>query len=180
MNSARPIHSNDNSADADVHESFQSRDTYADEQVDEGARRLSKIWSNQPSLSIPVSRPTRPQSPDTVSLISADDFHELRRPSIVDIVNERRPSPSRISRWKDGTQATWTRNKGLFLVLLAQVFGTLMNVTTRILEVEGNNGEGLHPFQVRAGPSVQSGTSTVLMRWGWTDPFRPHGHHSRH
>jgi len=33
-------------------------------------------------------------------------------------------------------------------MLLAQIFGTLMNVTTRLLEVEGNRGNGLHPFQI--------------------------------
>ena len=43
----------------------------------------------------------------------------------------------------------YERNKGVFYVLLAQVFGVLMNVTTRILEVKGNNGQGMHPFQVR-------------------------------
>jgi hypothetical protein len=35
----------------------------------------------------------------------------------------------------------WVKNKGLALVLMAQLFGTLMNVTTRILEIEGNDGE---------------------------------------
>ena len=34
-------------------------------------------------------------------------------------------------------------------MLLAQVFGVMMNVTTRLLEIEGNKGKGLHPFQVR-------------------------------
>lgn len=33
-------------------------------------------------------------------------------------------------------------------MLIAQVFGTLMNVTTRLLEIEGNKGKGLHPFQI--------------------------------
>lgn len=45
----------------------------------------------------------------------------------------------------------WTfyqNNRGLAYVLLAQVFGCLMNVTTRLLEIEGNRGEGMHPFQV--------------------------------
>ncbi|KAF2666400.1 hypothetical protein BT63DRAFT_377242 [Microthyrium microscopicum] len=42
----------------------------------------------------------------------------------------------------------WGRNKGLVLVLIAQIFGVLMNVTTRLLELEGNNGKGMHPFQI--------------------------------
>lgn len=48
------------------------------------------------------------------------------------------------------SSSLYERNKGVFYVLLAQVFGVLMNVTTRILEIKGNNGEGMHPFQVRA------------------------------
>lgn len=70
---------------------------------------------------------------------------------------------SRFEAWLEGF---WIRNKGLFYVLMAQIFGVLMNVTTRqayvheacmyesidntnrILELEGNNGAGLHPFQI--------------------------------
>ncbi|CAK3866681.1 related to DUF6 domain [Lecanosticta acicola] len=36
----------------------------------------------------------------------------------------------------------------MIYMLFAQFFGTLMNVTTRLLEVEGNKGKGLHPFQI--------------------------------
>jgi hypothetical protein len=38
-------------------------------------------------------------------------------------------------------QIFWVKNKGLALVLIAQFFGALMNVTTRMLEMEGNDGE---------------------------------------
>lgn len=48
--------------------------------------------------------------------------------------------------WKSRVQAFWLANKGLALVLIAQFFGTLMNVTTRILEMEGNDGK---VFQLR-------------------------------
>lgn len=34
----------------------------------------------------------------------------------------------------------WVKNKGLAYVLIAQFFGALMNVTTRMLELEGNDG----------------------------------------
>lgn len=46
-------------------------------------------------------------------------------------------------------QRFWIANKGLGLVLVAQLFGTLMNVTTRMLEMEGNDGEhhGFKYFQ---------------------------------
>lgn len=56
----------------------------------------------------------------------------------------------------------WTfyqNNRGLAYVLLAQIFGCLMNVTTRLLEIEGNRGEGMHPFQVCSSrPSRRSRT----------------------
>ena len=51
----------------------------------------------------------------------------------------RSPAPPRTLKGK--VRHFWIANKGLALVLIAQVFGTLMNVTTRILEVEGNNGK---------------------------------------
>ncbi|KAK2041665.1 integral membrane protein DUF6 [Colletotrichum somersetense] len=39
----------------------------------------------------------------------------------------------------------WLANKGVFLVALSQLFGALMNLTARLLELEG---EGMHPLQV--------------------------------
>ncbi|PQE26189.1 integral membrane DUF6 protein [Rutstroemia sp. NJR-2017a BBW] len=39
----------------------------------------------------------------------------------------------------------YTRYSGLLLVTLSQLFGALMNVTTRLLELEG---DGMHPFQI--------------------------------
>ncbi|KAL0940871.1 integral membrane protein DUF6 [Colletotrichum truncatum] len=39
----------------------------------------------------------------------------------------------------------WSTNKGVVLVALSQLFGALMNLTARLLELEG---EGMHPLQV--------------------------------
>ena len=47
--------------------------------------------------------------------------------------------------WKVAMKYFWQRNHGLFLVAASQLFGSLMNVTTRFLELEG---DGMHPFQV--------------------------------
>lgn len=38
----------------------------------------------------------------------------------------------------------WLRNKGMFLVLMAQMFGASMNVMTKVLEMYSS----MHPFQV--------------------------------
>ena len=69
-------------------------------------------------------------------------------------------------------QASWLRNKGIFMMLLAQIFGTLMNVTTRLLEVEGNQGQGLHPFQILfARMGITLVLSSAYMWWTKTPHF---------
>jgi len=105
-------------------------------------------------LQAPLSAPVRPLSPDTLSNLSAEEYDQIR-PS-------RSPSRNTGSRlryaslspvppprgWRDRLRAIWIKQKGICLMLIAQVFGTLMNVTTRLLEVEGNKGKGLHPAQI--------------------------------
>jgi hypothetical protein len=59
------------------------------------------------------------------------------------------PSPAPLRRgWRGTLSSLWIRNKGAILVLLAQAFGSLMNVATRILETDGAHGKAMHPFQV--------------------------------
>jgi hypothetical protein len=75
-------------------------------------------------------------------------------------------------------KAFWHRNRGLGYVLLAQVFGTLMNVTTRLLELEGNNGKGMHPFQVRLyNPPLRTLLYHCLQ--SISDPVRSNVHYRR-
>lgn len=47
--------------------------------------------------------------------------------------------------WLAKLRVFWLKNKGMFLVLLAQMFGASMNVMTQILEIHSS----MHPFQVR-------------------------------
>jgi hypothetical protein len=109
----------------------------------------------------------RSLSPDTLSEFSFDDGEAarvgrplLRRPDTID----RHPSKSPASTLtiRSRLKAFWIRSKGLALVLLAQFFGVLMNVTTRLLEVEGNNGKGMHPFQILF---ARMGITVVLSSW---------------
>lgn len=51
--------------------------------------------------------------------------------------------------WPTYLSTFWLQNKGVFLVLLAQLFAAFMNVMTRLLERNGPHGEGMHTFQVR-------------------------------
>jgi len=86
----------------------------------------------------------RMPSPDP-SAISIDDLHNIRlgqNSMHVPFHGESYdlPSPVPPGTLKGRIQASWKANKGLALVLISQVFGTLMNVTTRILETEGNHG----------------------------------------
>jgi hypothetical protein len=103
-------------------------------------------------LRAPLAQPSRPLSPDALSNLSADEFEQLQPSRPVtwprrDGGPASQPSRSVVG-WRKTLAEYWIRNKGLAYMLLAQVFGVLMNVTTRLLEVEGNKGEGLHPFQI--------------------------------
>jgi hypothetical protein len=97
--------------------------------------------------------PHRPLSPDTLSNLSVEEFDQLGprndEPSVWLDGGHQALKSSWTARWQARFRASWLRNAGLFYMLLAQVFGVMMNVTTRLLEIEGNKGKGLHPFQVR-------------------------------
>lgn len=121
--------------------------------LDRPHKHKSLAYSNGGFLSAPLTGPVRPLSPDTVSNLSVDEYEQLRpgRPSR-QLDGEGRsndesivPSPKG---FRGKSHQFWIRNKGLAFMLMGQVFGTLMNVTTRLLEVEGNKGKGLHPFQI--------------------------------
>lgn len=102
----------------------------------------------------------RAPSPDP-SLISLDDSNNVRlgrnpdRLAVPDVGRRLSRSPAPVPRtWRGKTQQFWTTNKGLILVMVSQLFGTFMNVTTRLLEIEGNDGKGYHPFQVTHVPRI--------------------------
>jgi hypothetical protein len=107
---------------------------------------LSKLRQNGVAGLFSLDRLLRPQSPGTLSDLSVDDRGRL----ILERPQNSTPQP-RLSRpsWRCYASAFWVKNKGLAFVVAAQVFNCLMNVTIRILEIEGNHGKGFHPFQVR-------------------------------
>lgn len=55
--------------------------------------------------------------------------------------------------WRARLRVFWLRNMGMFLVLLAQMFGASMNVMTQILEIHSS----MHPFQVCTCTWIRSG-----------------------
>lgn len=146
------------------------------------SKRYAKSQVTSTSLSVPAARRGRSQSPDTLSLLSADDFSELRRTlsiaSAVDdgndwpAVSEKQAHPG----WRGKVHKSWVRNKGLALVLLAQVFGVGMNIGTRLLEnlgsEAGSSGGGMHPFQILfARMSITTLLSCIYMWWTKTPDF---------
>ena len=120
-------------------------------------------------LRAPSSRASRPLSPDALSNLSAEEYEQLRPSRSLTFPAHEDHSTSQPTEsptgWRARLAAVWIRNKGLAYMLLAQVFGVLMNVTTRILEIEGNKGEGLHPFQILF--ARMSITVVLASAWMW-------------
>jgi hypothetical protein len=128
---------------------FEDEDKYAasEQLAAYEAEAAGKAGDNKLEGSLNVARGAiRVPSPDP-SLLSIDDSNNIRfgrNPDYFPDQSGRRhasrsPAPPRTARGR--VQAIWTRNKGLFLVLISQFFGALMNVTTRLLEMEGNDGK---------------------------------------
>lgn len=101
-------------------------------------------------LSAPLTGPIRPLSPDALSILSTEEYDQIQHDQQTHR-EIRDPRPAYVvstKGWRSSMRESWTRNYGLVLMLLAQFFGTCMNVLTRLLEIEGNKGKGLHPFQI--------------------------------
>ncbi|TIA69762.1 hypothetical protein D6C83_01318 [Aureobasidium pullulans] len=123
--------------------------------------------------------PHRPLSPDTLSNLSAEEFDQLGprndEPSVWLDGGHQALKPSWTAKWQAKLRASWTRNAGLFYMLLAQVFGVMMNVTTRLLEIEGNKGKGLHPFQILFARMSITVVLSSLYMWYTKTPHFPLG-----
>lgn len=125
-------------------------------------------------LVAPQVAPIRPASPDTLSNLSVEEYELLRVPSIrhgeSDQSGEVAATGPRT--WRHRLAHFWVVNKGIVFMLIAQVFGVLMNVTTRLLEVEGNKGKGLHPFQILfARMSITTLLASTYMWYNKTPHF---------
>ncbi|OJD20234.1 hypothetical protein ACJ73_08432 [Blastomyces percursus] len=53
-----------------------------------------------------------------------------------------------VQSWRRRLRHTWLVSKGMIMVMLAQFFGSSMNVMTRTLQLDGSHGKGMHPFQI--------------------------------
>ena len=114
-----------------------------------------KDASTSSYLDIPSSssfrRPSRPSLDSTYTDLSelsfaSADLHSQSHPLM------RAPSnttpQSTPTTFRARLQRLYVHNYGALLVLLAQFFGVLMNLSTRMLEQNGSHGAGMHPFQI--------------------------------
>jgi hypothetical protein len=69
-------------------------------------------------------------------------------------------------------QSFWARNKGPALVALSQLFGALMNLAARLLELEGN---GMHPVQVLLIRQSMTSLCCFIYMWWMKTPGGPFG-----
>lgn len=80
-------------------------------------------------LSAPLTGPIRPFSPDALSMLSTDEYGQIQQDLQSHFDTDERGSSHIGSQggWRLQIRVFWTRNYGLFLMLLAQLFGTMMN-----------------------------------------------------
>ena len=104
--------------------------------------------------------PTPSKQPEA-TLLDPETFRRLSISTASSFPHSRNPSPYPLPP-KSKLGAFWQRNYGLFLVALSQLFGALMNVTTRLLELEG---DGMHPLQILF--ARMSLTMLFCCTWMW-------------
>lgn len=108
-----------------------------------------------------------PRKDVDASLLDPEAFRRLSISTVSSFGQPRGVSPylrqnREPKKWKDAFKNFWAQNQGLFLVTFSQLFGALMNVTTRLLELEG---EGMDPFQILF--ARQGLTSVLCTVWMW-------------
>lgn len=66
----------------------------------------------------------------------------------------------------------WIRNKGPILVAISQLFGALMNLSARLLELEK---DGMHPVQVLLLRQALTSCCCLVYMWWMSTPGAPFG-----
>lgn len=97
---------------------------------------------------MPDTNTNHPNSPLPIEPYRDDPLQEYEPEPITANADDEEDALAAASRprraWLAKARVFWLRNKGMFLVLLAQMFGASMNVMTQILEIHSS----MHPFQV--------------------------------
>ncbi|KAL8831211.1 MAG: hypothetical protein Q9191_000992 [Dirinaria sp. TL-2023a] len=148
----------------------------------DGQRKQTvKVSNSRGCLEVPPQSSFRPSfgSLSDLSSSTVDSHGEIEEYAGRPLVHGGARPPSRAPRPEStlGQRANgaWARNKGLILVILAQFFGALMGVTTRLLETNGAHGRGMHPFQILfARTSITLLFSFMYLYWA-SVPHAPFG-----
>ena len=155
-------------------------------QAGQNIKTSSKLIANEPNLAVPLQESFGRTSStfSDASIYSADNENERRGRLLAPSDGERYPSkspvpvPPALPKWRRNVSALWIKNKGLALVMLSQFFGVMMSVTTRLLEMDGVHGKGMHPFQIlfarMTGTLVLSGAYQYFAKVEHA-PFGPKG-----
>jgi len=123
-----------------------------------------------------ASDPETPRNPCYDAPSSSELTTAAQKPQTPHLTAKVPPAPQREQdeavttprSWRVRIQDFWDRNYGLMLVLIAQFFATMMNVTTGLLEDDGVGG-GMHPFQILfARMSITVLISLAYMWWSGT------------
>ena len=120
----------------------------------DNGRSKIKNEVHQPYLDLPVGDGSDSLlSPNPrVSTVFSDDGFGRQSASLIAQTDHQglsfRPPVSIPRTWRARLTSSWARNKGLFLITLAQLFGVMMNVTTKFLEMDSIHGAGMQPLQV--------------------------------
>ncbi|KAI1915764.1 hypothetical protein LOZ61_001436 [Ophidiomyces ophidiicola] len=69
------------------------------------------------------------------------------------------------STWRQRILRSWLLGKGMVMVMLAQFFGASMNVMTRLLELDGPHGKGMHPFEILFTRMLTTTICSALYMW---------------
>lgn len=101
--------------------------------------------SDHPDAPLPIVQPYRDDPSQTPEYLVRYEPRPIDEEDEEDVAAEQaRPRKA----WRARLRVFWLRNMGMFLVLLAQMFGASMNVMTQILEIHSS----MHPFQVCTPP----------------------------
>lgn len=121
----------------------------------------------------------RSLSPNSLGAKSATNAQEFRRrsisptPSIGHATSQfRPPQPVPYSRPQSAWRRFWSNNKPAVLVALSQLFGATMNLSARLLEIEG---DGMHPVQVLLIRQSITSVCCLLYMWIMKTPDFPIG-----
>jgi drug/metabolite transporter (DMT)-like permease len=116
-------------------------------------------------LDVPLDRPRRLSIQSTFSDLSELSYHPSRQNApLMRTESNTSDSGKPQSAFTRRLRALWVQNYGALLVLCSQFFGCLMNLSTRLLETDGEHGAAMHPFQILF--ARQGITAAVCITYG--------------